>query len=276
MPSSVLLLRNLNNKLNPHIFAVFNMKGLKLHICRFIVFTVQLKNDEKRGESRTCPLLEFLSDIPLISSMMSPGSANMSAWATPPRSSSNTNTRLSRYLRETEEPWERQIDEAHAEHTVWAESHHSQADLTFRGVCKCAEACAMCRNPQCKSWESETCCCRHANLRTIPSSRHGTASYVSHTYNTWVGFCHALSHAQKANDASHDASDLLGAATSHPESCSSEVEDMDMKFKWDQININNLKNINKYSNFMLFRSVKISPLNSDTTHQFCYDSLFFR
>lgn len=46
----------------------------------------------------TCPLLAFLSDIPLISSMMSPGSANISTWAWLPWSRSSTKTRPSRYL----------------------------------------------------------------------------------------------------------------------------------------------------------------------------------
>ncbi len=46
----------------------------------------------------TCPMLAFLSDVPLISSMMSPGSANISTWAWLPWSRSSTKTRPSRYL----------------------------------------------------------------------------------------------------------------------------------------------------------------------------------
>lgn len=44
-----------------------------------------------------------------------------------------------------------------------------------------------------------------------------------------------LSHAHSANYASHDASDLPGAASSHPESCSSEMGDTGRKLKWNPI-----------------------------------------
>lgn len=49
----------------------------------------------------TCPFLEFLSEVPLISSIMSPGQINLSTWAWLPGIRSRTKTRPPRYLRDS-------------------------------------------------------------------------------------------------------------------------------------------------------------------------------
>lgn len=58
-----------------------------------------LKIPRQQRARNTCPLLEFLSDVPLISSMTSPGQMNLSKSAWLPGVRSRTKTRPLRYLR---------------------------------------------------------------------------------------------------------------------------------------------------------------------------------
>lgn len=86
----------------------------------------------------TCPLLEFLSEVPLTSSRMSPAQMNLSTSAWLPGFRSRTKTRPLRYLRS------RSID-------VFFTSPRAQCN-------------------------GNICRLEHTNLRTNPNSRQGTTS----------------------------------------------------------------------------------------------------